>query len=429
MKLLISAYACAPNRGSEHGVGWSWTTEARRQGHEVWALVSPAHRNAIQAASQSDEVSAGIHWFFPEVKGWPLEPATEPKWERTYNTVWQRAALPIAKRLQDRVRFDLIHHLTWGGIRAPTFLGSVGPPLIVGPTGGGETSPALLRDRFGLKGKVLEALRDLSNSTISINPIVRGGLHDAAVIFARTADTKNLLSSRLREKTIVFGELGIRKEQIAAPRLRRQTPPRLLYAGRLLYWKGIHIALQAFAGLLASIPDARFTIVGTGPEEARLKADAKAREISDNIDFISWLPQNKLFELYDSHDLLLFPSLHDSGGAVVLEALCHGMPVVCLDLGGPKEMVTPSSGIIVKTTALNTAQVASSIANELHKALSSPATLTDLSRGAVSRASDFILSNRVAKFYQEASRFIECSKGNRFQLPGAEGDAPPMSVS
>lgn len=107
MKLLISAYACTPDRGSEHGVGWSWTTEACRQGHEVWALVSPAHRNAIQAASQSDEVSAGIHWFFPEVTGWPLEPATEPKWERTYNMIWQRAAVPIARRLQDRVRFEL----------------------------------------------------------------------------------------------------------------------------------------------------------------------------------------------------------------------------------------------------------------------------------------------------------------------------------
>jgi len=429
MKLLISAYACAPNRGSEHGVGWSWTTEARRQGHEVWALVSPAHRNAIQAASQKDEIPAGIHWFFPEVKGWPLEPATEPKWERTYNMIWQRAALPIARRLNDSVRFDSIHHLTWGSVRAPTFLGSLGPPLIVGPTGGGETSPASLRDGFGFRGRVLETLRDLSNSTITINPIVRGGLDHAAVIFARTADTKNLLSSRQQERTIVFGELGIRKEQIAAPRVRRQTSPRLLYAGRLLYWKGVHIAVQAFAELLAKIPDARFTIVGTGPEEGRLKADAKAREISDSINFISWLPQNELFELYDSHDLLLFPSLHDSGGAVVLEALSHGMPVLCLDLGGPKEMVTPDSGIIIKTTALNTAQVASSIANELHKALSSPASLADLSRGAVSRASDFILSNRVAKLYQEALRFIEGGNGNRSRVLRGQDGAPPISVS
>src|SRR5262249_17128782 len=52
------------------------------------------------------------------------------------------------------------------------------------------------------------------------------------------------------------------------------------------------------------------------------------------------MPPAELFELYDTHSLLLFPSLHDSGGFVVLEALSHGLPVVCLDLGGPREIVT-----------------------------------------------------------------------------------------
>jgi glycosyltransferase involved in cell wall biosynthesis len=407
MKLLISAYACAPNRGSEHGVGWNWTTEAHRLGHEVWALVSPAHRHAIEDASRHDAVCRGIHWLFPELSYWPLEPATEPKWERTYNLLWQRAALGAVRELQHRVEFDAIHHLTWGGVRAPTFFGSLGPPLIVGPIGGGETSPFSLRDGFNFRGRILETLRDLSNSTIFINPLVRRGLVDAAVIFAKTADTRNLLSGTLRKKTVVFCELGVRKAQIASPRMRRQTPPRLLYAGRLLYWKGVHIAMQAFSELLTKIPNARFTIVGNGPEEARLRADAQAWKIRDSVDFISWLPQINLFELYNSHDLLLFPSLHDSSGGVVLEALCQGMPVVCLDLGGPKDIVTANSGVIIRTAGLNTSQVASNIADEVHDVLKSPTALTQLSSGAISRATEFILSDRVATFYQEALRFIE----------------------
>ena len=64
------------------------------------------------------------------------------------------------------------------------------------------------------------------------------------------------------------------------------------------------------------------------------------RLVRDRVEFIPRVPQLKLFELYDTHDLLLFPSLHDSGGYVVLEALSHGLPVVCLDLGGPNEIVT-----------------------------------------------------------------------------------------
>jgi glycosyltransferase involved in cell wall biosynthesis len=426
MKLLISTYACAPNRGSEHGIGWNWTTEVHRLGHEVWALVSPAHRDAIENAARLDAVIGGIHWVFPELSYWRIEPAKEPIWERTYNLLWQKAALRAARELQLKIGFDAIHHLTWGGIRAPTYLGSLGPPLIVGPIGGGETSPSSLRDGFHLRGKVLETLRDLSNSTISANPILRNGLVKAAVIFAKTADTRNLLSVAMREKTIVFTELGIQKAQLGSPRAPRQTPPRLLYAGRLLYWKGVHIAIQAFAKLLTKIPDARFTIVGSGPEEARLKAETLARGIRDSVNFVSWVPQNNLFELYDSHDLLLFPSLHDSSGGVVLEALCHGMPVICLDLGGPKDIVTPNSGVIIKTTARNTAQVASSIANEIYKVLKSPTTLTQLSSGAISRASDFILPNRVARFYKEALRFIEGDRTCSIPIVDRSGAVTPM---
>src|SRR6516165_7286462 len=119
MKLLISAYACAPNRGSEHAVGWNWTTEAHRLGHEVWALVSPAHRDAIEDACRSDRVAREIHWIFPELSYWPLQPAKEPKWERTYNLLWQRAALRSARELERRIGFDAIHHLTWAVVRSP----------------------------------------------------------------------------------------------------------------------------------------------------------------------------------------------------------------------------------------------------------------------------------------------------------------------
>jgi len=122
----------------------------------------------------------------------------------------------------------------------------------------GKHPPFSLRDGFGLRGRILETLRDLSNATITINPLVRGGLSRASIIFASTADTRNLLRGPLK-KTLVFSPLGIRTELLGSPRTRYQTPPRLLYAGRLLYWKGVHIAIQAFAMLLKKIPKARFT--------------------------------------------------------------------------------------------------------------------------------------------------------------------------
>jgi glycosyltransferase involved in cell wall biosynthesis len=406
MKLLISAYACAPNRGSEHGSAWNWTSEAARLGEDVTVLVSPAHRGAILAATERDPALQRIRWLFPEVAFWPLQQGKEPVWERTYNLLWQREALRVARALHREQPFDLVHHLTWGGVRAPTFLGTLGAPLIIGPVGGGETSPAGLRDRMPLRGRVLESVRDLSNATIELNPIVRQGLRKAGVIFARTADTKNLLSPPLRAKTYVQMELGVMPTQIGAPRPMRQAPRKLLYAGRLLYWKGVHIAVEAMAQLVANMPDAQLTIVGNGPEEARLKTEIAQRGLGANITFVSWMPQEQFLRLYDTHDLFVFPSLHDSTGWVVLESFCKGLPVACLNLGGPKDIVTPKCGIIVDTQGLDTSGVAARLAEELRVLLADPERLAALSVGAVARASEFLLRDQVQRLYAKTIEHV-----------------------
>lgn len=403
MKLLISSYACAPYRGSEHAVGWTWVSYAHRLGHQVWALVAPNHQDSILRTCEDHPELAGITWLFPKVPGWPLKQAIEPEWERTYNVLWQVSAARAAHELHAKVGFDAIHHLTWGGIRAPTFLGLIGAPLIVGPIGGGETSPRTLRDAFHLKARIAETVRDLSNKTIRLNPIVRHGLVSAAAIFTKTPETTRILTPSMQGKSISFLEVGI--EGARPPRPQRPPgPPRLLFAGRLLYWKGAHIAIRTLADVMRVEPDVRLTIVGKGNEERRLRAAAVAHSVESNIKFEPWLPQEKLYELYQTHDLFVYPSLHDSSGNVVLEALSFGLPVVCLDLGGPARIVTPGAGAIISTAGRDTGQVAAAMAAEIVRLLRSPELLRELSCGAVDRAADFTLSNRVAQFYETAEK-------------------------
>ena len=124
-----------------------------------------------------------------------------------------------------------------------------------------------------------------------------------------------------------------------------------------------------------------------------------ARNLARNVDFISRMPQEKFMRLYDSHDLLCFRACTTAPVGVVLEALCHGMPVACLDLGGPKDIVTPQSGIIVKTRGLTTSEVAARLADEIYDALSSPSSFVRLSAGAIARANEFVLSERVTRLY------------------------------
>jgi glycosyltransferase involved in cell wall biosynthesis len=339
------------------------------------------------------------------VPGWGLKQATEPHWERSYNFLWQLRIVSIAQKLHARIGFDAVHHLTWGGIRAPTFLGTLSAPLIVGPLGGGETSPKLLRDAFHFKARMTETIRDLSNRAIMLNPLARHGLTRASVIFAKTCDTRLLFTPKMQRKIIDYLELGLLQRQPPRPN-RTAGPPRLLFAGRLLYWKGAHIAIRVLAVLLKQEPQLRLTLVGKGKEQTRLAAEAAALGVSSAIDFMPWVSQNKLFELYRTHDLFVFPSLHDSSGNVVLEALSNGLPVVCLDVGGPKEIVTAESGVIVSTRGRNTEAVAAAMAEEILLILRSPDRFARLSIGAVNRANQFALSERVAQFYDIVLRHV-----------------------
>ena len=362
----------------------------------LWLQITKS--SILRTCKESSEL-AGITWLFPKVPGWPLKQRIEPEWERTYNALWQVVAARAALNLHSTNGFDAVHHLTWGGVRAPTFLGLLNAPLIVGPLGGGETSPRSLRDGFPLKARIAETVRDLSNHTIALNPLVRHGLTSAAAIVTKTPDTARILPSSMQKKSFSFLEVGL---ECARPPRPPRPPgsPRLLFAGRLLYWKGAHIAIQTLAEVMRVAPDTHLTIVGKGNEEGRLRAAAAAHGIAVNIDFVPWLPQNKLFDLYRTHDLFVYPSLHDSSGNVVLEALSFGLPVICLDLGGPAQIVTPDAGAIVSTSSRDTAQVAAAMAGEILRVMRSPELLEELSCGAVARAAQFMLVRRVAQFYE-----------------------------
>jgi glycosyltransferase involved in cell wall biosynthesis len=92
----------------------------------------------------------------------------------------------------------------------------------------------------------------------------RGTIHGLArtsVIFVSTTDAQNLFNGALRDKALVFYAIRSSKSpQRPLAALAPSGSPRFLYAGRLLHWKGVHIAIPAFAEIVRRIPNARFTI-------------------------------------------------------------------------------------------------------------------------------------------------------------------------
>ena len=185
------------------------------------------------------------------------------------------------------------------------------------------------------------------------------------------------------------------------PRRRDSGPLRLIYAGRFLYWKGMNMGLRAIAEARARGVDVRLTMVGSGPDEAPWRRLAGELGLGDAVDWRGWVPHSELTELYRSHHALLFPSLHDSSGNVVLEAFVNGVPVICLDLGGPAEMTDASCGIVVPVEGRGVGDCVSGLAGAIEELNASANLVERLSRGARAQAHRYRWAGVVRSLYSD----------------------------
>jgi len=289
--------------------------------------------------------------------------------------------------------------VTFGVFRQPSFMGRLGIPFIVGPLGGGERTPFRLRMGYGFRAHVLDAVRDVANVLATWRPSVRHMFATANLILVKTPHTGRLVSSRFRHKVRHLLEIGAGAVTRTGPAPRKQGPFRFLFVGRFLFWKGMQYGLRAFARVLRELPDVRLTMIGAGPDEARWRELSRTLNITQAVDWVSWVPQRELEQLYCAHQTLLFPSLHDSSGGVVLDALSHGLPVVCLDLGGPGVLVNESCGIVVTTAGRTRRELIADLAQGMKVLANQPDKLHELQAGALARARELTWSAAVRSVY------------------------------
>jgi glycosyltransferase involved in cell wall biosynthesis len=264
-----------------------------------------------------------------------------PKWARfwkrgqrgtrAYYLLWQVAALVTARRLRRERDFVVVWHLTlanlWMGSLAPL----AGGRFVLGPVGGGVSPPLSLLPTLGTRGIAYESVRAVARTVARyLNPLARLSWRRAELVLAQNPESRDWIPSRYRHKTVVFQHALVPRTSTRRP--RDGGRPTLLFAGRLLPWKGGFLALRA----LKLLPEWQLIICGTGPDETRLRRLAKRWGLMHRTEFRGWVPRSELARaMREEADVFLFPSLHDDSPLVVAEATAAGLPVVCLDRGGP----------------------------------------------------------------------------------------------
>jgi len=338
----MSAYACRPGKGSEPEIGWQWALQMARF-HDVTVFTRTKNRAAIEGRlGQIKDLQPLPVFKYHESHRVLLRLKPYLNFLRIYYIFWQRSVRREISTLLRGDRFDLLHHVTFSSYRYPTAIWQHGIPSIWGPIGGIESVPSAFLPRRRPQALFYEVVRGTHNL---LQDSWLGTLSKRAKLSNLTIACTEEMDRALRNLGVeakLMSSAGIVPAEFPERRLAlKQGPLRILYVGNIIPLKGIDLALEALKG---SQTDAHFTLIGDGELLEPARRMTTKLGLDDRAEFRGRLPRATTLAAYPDFDVFLFPSLHDTGGFAVLEAMSSYLPVICLAVGGPAVMTNDKCG-------------------------------------------------------------------------------------
>lgn len=369
MRVLLSAFWCEPDVGSEWEIGYQ-ALRAAASRHEVWLLTRADGAEAVSARLASEPTAHPVH-----VVAIPSSPGLErirtlgiPGFHLAHD-VWQRQAASRAAELDRRHDFDVVHHVTLAAYWTRAGAAAVDKPFVLGPVGGGVEPPLGLLPTLGPTALTEALARVGLRRAMARTPAVRQGWNAADLVLANNTETARRLSAVGERVAILPHGTAATVEPAALSGGARSAE--ILVVGRLVGWKAGAVALRAFASV--GHTDARLRVVGTGPEQSRLRRLARRWGLEDRVAFTERLPRGELQQRLAHAGALLHPALHDESPLVAAEALQLGTPVVGLDRGGPRALAEQFPADLSRLVTPSTpARTAAGLAEGLEAFLADP---------------------------------------------------------
>ncbi|PFR30839.1 glycosyl transferase family 1 [Bacillus cereus] len=362
MKVLISAYACEPHKGSEPGVGWNTIVELSKT-CELWVITRANNRENIEKNKNIFKLK-NINFIYVDLPKWLSFWKKGRRGVQLYYYLWQVYIYFIAKRLHTINNYDLIHHVTFVKYWSPSFLSLLPVPFIWGPVGGGESAPRTFWRNLGCKGYIYEFVRTITRWCFEQDPFVKYTARKSALCLATSNETATRLTKIGAKNVQIFSQVGLLSQELSDLKNENNNQSatlRVVSMGNLLPFKGYHLGLKAMSKVKDE--NIEYWIIGDGPERDKLEELAKELKIDDKVKFLGRLPRKEaLCRLKQCH-IFLHTCLHESGGNVCSEAMAASLPVVCLDSGGPGLQVIQGTGFKIKPSNPN--QVIEDIATKI----------------------------------------------------------------
>jgi glycosyltransferase involved in cell wall biosynthesis len=377
-RVLMIAYACDPGGTGEHWLGWGWA-EAASRSFAVDLITTPKAQVAVEESARALGITTHFVTVPPGVR--KLTELAGGSWLR--KLAWQKRVARLAAKLHQEKKFSIVHQTTFHTFRVPFRAAGLGIPSVWGPIAGGERVPPGFERYLG-SARLGELGRNCLNRLSLQTGAIRRSLRQASVLFVSNRTTLNFLPAWCQEKARIVPANALRPEdersadspangahnsvvrgpesdrkikgfdgtapsgpeplttELCAP-LGKPSAFRLLYVGNCVATRALPIVFEALR--YSALSETELEIVGAGPALEGWKRLAVKLGLSTRVKFLGKVPYAQLGAHYAAADALVFPALRDSGGSALLEAMARGLPIICLDWGGPGEMLDENSGL------------------------------------------------------------------------------------
>lgn len=357
MKVLLSVFECNPYRGSDSYVGWSYVLNVA-QHNDVYALTRTENKEDIEEffCNHSIPCVGNIHFIYVDRSKFFAECLYRVNRQLGFlgsYFVWQKAAYKAAKKLCSEHDISICHHISIADFRCAGYLWKLKIPFIFGPVGGGQETPKCLSE-YTKKHKFSELFRSFMNRLTTTMPGYKKALRHAALIYSSNDETTACMLSRMKSENIdklkQMTELCIDDQYLK----ERETLQKGLYddvvhiivSGRLIYRKGVVLLIDSLKYLQTDVPYV-VDIFGEGNQQGLLKNQVKDFGLEEHVVFHGRVPFDQMQQRYKDADIYVLPSLRETTGTAVFEAMANKLPVVALNQNGVRHIVEEDAGILV----------------------------------------------------------------------------------
>ena len=348
--ILMIAFDCNPMLESESLVAFK-TAFHVSENNNVTVITRPKCQSGIEEWFSNNE-APNLHFVYIDCPIYKKTTDFLKGFVRTfflskYVNKWMSVVVKKIKELSTKTHFDVIHRLTPNSYRiVPDISEFIDSIRVIGPVGGAQEIPDSLMVYAKDKNLFEEKMHRLVNNKILLSKKFIKRINQFDYILSCNSETLEALKkSAPNKKHVLITDVGAEENEIISEKESKDSTFTFLWVGRYVFRKGLDMLLEALVKLKHE--QFKVVMVGDGPEKNKIISKAETLGLEDKIDFIGRVPHSQVDSYYQRADAFVFPSLRESSGGVLAEALSHQLPVIALDIGGAHTICSNKESILI----------------------------------------------------------------------------------